>query len=164
MKTEMGEYLVGAYLKLIVNCDVVDYNVRIPGGGLEGLGEMDVIGLRFSDKTAFLCEVTTHLGGLQIKDAKHTIKKILQKHQRQISYATTYLTDFEKHEFMLWSPYVSRGKKLKSLEEISTLKLIVNSSYRNAISELQEVAKQTTKDTNNPFFRALQILHHARNF
>ena len=30
MKTEMGEYIVGAYLKLVEGCDVVDYNVRPP--------------------------------------------------------------------------------------------------------------------------------------
>ena len=45
MPTEMGEYLVGAYLKIIKECDFVDYNVRQPGGGLEGLNELDVIGL-----------------------------------------------------------------------------------------------------------------------
>lgn len=28
--TEMGEYVVGAYLKLVEGCDVVDYNVRMP--------------------------------------------------------------------------------------------------------------------------------------
>lgn len=27
----MGEYLVGAYLKLVEGCDVVDYGVRTPG-------------------------------------------------------------------------------------------------------------------------------------
>ena len=32
-----GEYIVGAYLKLKLDCDFVDYNVRPPGGGLEGL-------------------------------------------------------------------------------------------------------------------------------
>ena len=32
--TEMGKYLVGAYLKLIVGCDFVDYNAPVPGGGL----------------------------------------------------------------------------------------------------------------------------------
>ena len=26
MATEMGEYIVGAYLKLILGCDVLDYN------------------------------------------------------------------------------------------------------------------------------------------
>ena len=45
MKTEMGEYIGGAYLKIIKKCDFVDYNVRPPTGGLEGLQELDVVGL-----------------------------------------------------------------------------------------------------------------------
>ena len=66
MKTEMGEYLVGAYLRIIKGCDFIDYNVRRPGGGMSGLDELDVIGLDFKDRTAYLCEVTTHLDGLLI--------------------------------------------------------------------------------------------------
>jgi hypothetical protein len=66
MATEMGEYLVGAYLKLVLGCGVVDYNARPPGGGLMGLGELDVIGLDFANERAYLCEVTTHLDGVQI--------------------------------------------------------------------------------------------------
>ncbi|MGR3715214.1 MAG: hypothetical protein ACU0B1_00535 [Thermohalobaculum sp.] len=76
MPTEMGEFLVGAYLRLIKLCDVVDYNARPPGGGLDGLGELDVIGLSFKDNKAYLCEVTTHLDGLQIG-----IKRCRDNHQ-----------------------------------------------------------------------------------
>ena len=36
MLTDVGEYLVGAYLQLKMECDVVDYNVRPPGGGYRG--------------------------------------------------------------------------------------------------------------------------------
>jgi hypothetical protein len=36
IKTEIGEYIVGAYLKIIKKCDFVDYNVRLPLGGLKG--------------------------------------------------------------------------------------------------------------------------------
>ena len=63
MATEVGEYIVGAYLRFIEKCDVVDYGVRTPGGGLKGLNELDVIGLSFKSSTAFLCEVTTHIRG-----------------------------------------------------------------------------------------------------
>jgi hypothetical protein len=52
MATEMGEYLVGAYLKLVLGCGVVDYNARPPGGGLQGLGELDVIGFDFVSRSA----------------------------------------------------------------------------------------------------------------
>ncbi len=77
MKTEIGEYIVGAYLKVIKNCDFIDYNVRFPGGGLKGLGELDVIGLDFKNKSAYLCEVTTHIRGLLYKDNITTVEKIL---------------------------------------------------------------------------------------
>ena len=63
MITDVGEYIVGAYLKLILKCDIIDYNIRPPGGGLEGLHELDVLGLNFKKRTAYLCEVTTHIRG-----------------------------------------------------------------------------------------------------
>jgi hypothetical protein len=40
VKTDIGEYIVGAYLKVIKKCDFIDYNARPPVGGLEGLNEM----------------------------------------------------------------------------------------------------------------------------
>ncbi len=100
MLTEIGEHMVGAYLKMIKQCDFVDYNVRPPGGGLEGLNELDVVGLDFKNRVAYLCEVTTHITGLLIKDRTSTIEKIKKKHQRQIQYAQKYLSDFPKRHFM----------------------------------------------------------------
>ena len=74
MNTEMGELLIGAYLKVIEGCDVVCYNQRPPGGGLKGLHELDVLGLHFGKRTAFLCEVTTHTGGLLYVNNPTTVK------------------------------------------------------------------------------------------
>jgi hypothetical protein len=37
IKTDIGEYIVGAYLKVIKKCDFIDYNSRPPVGGLEDL-------------------------------------------------------------------------------------------------------------------------------
>lgn len=70
MLTDIGEYFVGAYLQLCEECDVVDYNVRPPGGGLAGLGELDVLGFNFKTDSVFLCEVTTHIRGLLYKNNK----------------------------------------------------------------------------------------------
>jgi len=39
-----------------------------------------VIGLRFQDKTAFICEATTHTGGMLIVNPENTIRKIREKH------------------------------------------------------------------------------------
>jgi hypothetical protein len=160
MATEMGEYLVGAYLRLILGCDVVDYNARPPGGGLEGLGELDVIGFSFGKRIAFLCEVTTHLGGLLIgRDRTATIDKLQQKHERQRTYAKKYLADFE-HHFMFWSPVVL-STFLPDLEKIG-FELFINAEYTKAIDKLRKEAKASTSDENNPAFRILQILEHLR--
>jgi hypothetical protein len=71
----MGEYLVGAYLKMIEGCEYVDYNVHPPGGGLKGLGELDVIGFKFNSSVAYICEVVTHiLGLLYMSGAEATVQ------------------------------------------------------------------------------------------
>ena len=45
-------------------CDIVDYGVGVPGGGIAGLHRVDVVGLRFRDHAASLGEVTRYLEGL----------------------------------------------------------------------------------------------------
>jgi hypothetical protein len=35
IKTDIGEYIVGAYLKVIKKCDIIYYNDRSPVGGLK---------------------------------------------------------------------------------------------------------------------------------
>jgi hypothetical protein len=162
MPTEMGEYLVGAYLKLVLGCSVVDYNARPTGGGIQGLGELDVIGFDFIKRNVFLCEVTTHLDGLQIGGgAKSTIAKLAAKHVRQREYAERHLhlPDF-KARFMFWSPVVRRGL-VTALEGIG-FELFINGTYREAVEQLRVKAKASTADANNPAFRALQILEHLR--
>lgn len=158
----MGEYLVGAYLKLILGCGVVDYNARPAGGGLAGLGELDVIGFDFANERAYLCEVTTHLDGLQIgKDAESTIKKLTDKHARQREYAKTHLhLPMFAVRFMYWAPRVRSG--LMPALEATGFELFVNQAYTKAMEELRQKARSSTSDTNNPAFRVLQILEHMR--
>jgi len=162
MKTSIGEYIVGAYLKLIKGCGVVDYNVKPPGGGLEGLGELDVIGLDFETKTAYICEVVTHLGGINYGSYDETIKRIHKKHQRQKQYARKHLSQFPNRFFMLWSPRIPVGKLSDRLEKIVGLELIINETYTEKVDELREKARKSTADINNPFFRTLQILEYLR--
>ena len=162
MPTEMGEYLVGAYLKLVLECGVVDYNARPPSGGLQGLGELDVIGFDFSNRKAYLCEVTTHLDGLQIGGgAKSTISKLKSKHIRQREYAKNHLhlPGFDIR-YMFWSPVVRRG--LVTELEATGFELFINKTYSEAIEQLKKKAKTSTADANNPAFRVLQILEHVR--
>jgi len=162
IKTDIGEYIVGAYLKIIKKCDFVDYNVRPPGGGLEGLNELDVVGLDFKNKTAYLCEVITHIRGVLYKDNITTVNKINIKYERQKEYANKYLSGFPKRYFMFWSPVVPKGYITEELEKIDGLDLIINNRYAQRIDELREKAKELTNDVGNPFFRMLQILEHLR--
>ncbi len=163
MITDVGEYIVGAYLKLVQKCDFVDYNVRPPGGGLKGLGELDVLGLDFESSTAYLCEVTTHIRGLLYRNNEETVRRIANKHQRQVEYAKKYLANFSNHVFMFWSPVVPKGYITRGLQNIPNLELVINGEYKRRIERLRELAKKMTHDTRNPFFRMLQILEHLRD-
>jgi len=163
MKTEMGEYIVGACLKLLKECDFVDYNVRRPGGGLVGLDELDVMGLDFKNKTAYLCEVTTHLDGLVYGSGnKTTVQRIRTKYLKMQEYADNHLSDyFANRHFMFWSPVVRPGVR-NELKKIKGLELVINDSYAEYIEQLQEFAKKATYDTGNPAIRILQIIGHLR--
>jgi len=163
MLTDIGEFIVGAYLQLIENCDFIDYNVRPPGGGMKGLGELDVIALNFKSNTAYLCEVTTHIRGLRYVSNQETITRIIKKHERQKEYANQYLKNIKNHIFMFWSPVVPRGYITEHLDEIQGLDLIINGEYKKRIEQLQLLAKNSTYDAQNPFFRMLQIMEHMRS-
>jgi hypothetical protein len=162
MSTEMGEYAVGAYLRLCEKCDVIDYNARSPTTGLDGLSEIDVIGLRFSDSTAFICEVATHLDGLNYGSYGRTHERILDKLDRQREYASIVLKAFKIRKFMLWSPRVPVGTLDIALATIDGLELKINGEYTKCINRLRNLAKLSTKDCGNPFFRALQLIEHLR--
>lgn len=162
MRVDIGEQLVGAYLKTIENCDVVSYNVRPRGGGLQGLGELDVVGLRFLDRTAILCEVITHIKGTLYGTNEGTVRKILQKHERQKTYADTHLVEFTTRRFMLWAPRVPRGYITNALLEHRELELVINENYKAKIDELRREARNRTNDEGNDAFRLLQILESLR--
>lgn len=163
MLTDIGEYIVGAYLQLGMECDVIDYNVRPPGGGLTGLTEFDVIGFNFRTETAYLCEVTTHIRGLLYKDNKTTIERITKKHEKQKWYASEFLSNFQNIRFMFWSPVVPRGYITQELVKLPDLELVINGEYKKRIEELRKLASNTTHDARNPFFRMLQIVEHLRD-
>ncbi len=163
MTAEMGEYVVGAYLKLEEGCDFVDYNVRPPGGGLRGLEELDVVALNLKSNTAYICEVTTHIRKLLYKDNKTTIERVKLKHRRQRQYAKKYLKNFKNHRFMFWSPVVPQGFLTENLARIRGLELIINGKYKECVNKLQSRAHAEAQNTGNPFFRALQILEHMRD-
>ena len=162
MKTEIGEQIVGAYLKQCEACAFVDYNVRPPGGGLRGLGELDVIGFDPDSVRAFLCEVTTHIRGLQYGSQSETIARVRKKHRRQREYARKQLAAFSNVRFMFWSPVVPVGFLTRELAKIKGLELVINAEYKKRVDELRKLARQVTQDVGNDFFRTLQILERLR--
>jgi len=162
MLTDIGEYIVGAYLQMKLECDVVDYNVRPPGGGLAGLEELDVIGLNLKSGRAYLCEVTTHIRGLLYVDNKTTVQRITKKHERQKRYGAKYLENFQC-EYMLWSPVVPIGFITQGLSQLPDLQLVINGEYKRRIEELRKLAAETTHDARNPVFRVFQIMEHLRD-
>ncbi len=163
MHTDIGEYIVGAYLTIIEACQFVQYNVRAPGGGLAGLNELDVIGLNVDTGTAYICEVATHLDGLNYGAGNaDTVARIAKKHFWQREYATKHLAAFPQRRYMLWAPVVPVGALTAGLGVLTDLELIVNNDYTARIDALRAVARKQTADYNNPFFRTLQILEHLK--
>lgn len=142
---------------------MVDYNVRPPGGGLEGLGELDVVGFNFKTNTAFLCEVTTHIRGVLYKNKQETVARIERKYLRQQQYAGKYLGNFKRIRYQFWSPVVPRGYITEHLAKIKNLELIINGECKERVLALQALAKKETHDARNPVFRVLQILGHLRD-
>ena len=163
MQTDIGEYVVGAYLAIIAGCQFVQYNVRAPGGGLDGLNELDVVGLNVTTGTAYLCEVATHLDGLNYGAGNaDTVVRIAKKHDWQRHYAATHLATFPQRRYMLWAPVVPVGALTAGLGALTDLELAINGDYTARIDALRTKARQSTADHNNPFFRTLQILEHLK--
>lgn len=157
----MGEYVVGAWLRVVAGCDFVNYNVRPTATGLEGLAEFDVTAQDLKTNTVYLCEVVTHIGGINYGGYDRTIQKIAEKHGRQQEFAARYLTSFSP-KYMFWAPRVPVGYLTEKLSELTNLELIINEEYTRHILEIREEARKTKKDIGNPFFRALQIMEHMR--
>ena len=105
------------------------------------------------DRTAFLCEVATHLDGLNYGSSyEDTAQRLVAKHERARRYAAESLEPFPRTRFMLWSPRVPKGALTKRLEG-SGLELIINEAYAKCVGELKRRARTSSKDIGNPFFR-----------
>lgn len=164
----VGEEIVGAYLRAIEHCDMIEYNIKIEGG------EIDVVGIDIENKKAFFCEVATHLiTGLQYVRERRpdNIEKLSRKFEKDIDYANKYFEGFEKH-FMLWSPVVKVSKsetkwnQIRDIREISKnvmskrgieIELIINEEYQKRFDELREYSSKSTEDSPMTVIRLLQI-------
>lgn len=157
---EAAELLVGAYLKMVERCDVVGYNIRPPGGD-GGLHEIDVVGFRFSTRTAFLCEVATSVSGLASgKSANEAFEQLKCKVGLLWNYTNHTLNDFAEKKLMLWAPNVPNGPLLTKIKTLNDIEFVVNEAFTQRIQELRCVARDISSDEGNTAFRILQILEH----
>lgn len=168
----IGETLVGDYLKVILGCDFVEYNLYTP----DVQGEIDVVGINAKDKKIYICEVATHLvTGLQYVCPKNktpdNIGRFVKKFTKNINYANKYFSEYEKR-FMLWSPIVKNqktGAKFNQTDDITEIKrqmfekyqveieIFSNAEYMECLKKLRHYAGTETKELKSPVLRLFQI-------
>jgi len=162
--TEIGEILVGAWLKEVKKCDFIQYGTCLPENNLAGLNEIDVIGLDLKNKISYLCEVTTHIRGADYGGIQETCNRVRRKYNWAKEYASKVLGDFPTRSYTWWSPVVHEGKLTELLKGVEGegLELVINEKYAERIHELRVAATENTGDTGNEAFRVLQILERMK--
>jgi hypothetical protein len=155
---DIGEDLVGAYLRAVVRCPVIQFNVRT---GV-AQGEIDVVGLRLSgDRVTevWLCEVSTHTRGLG--GYKGNVPgKFRKKIESVKAYADATYPGVARH-IEVWSPKV-RPAMLSQLQDVwlahADVELVANEEYAARVAALAQIARKTTSYSDSPSFRLLQIM------
>ena len=184
-ETQLGEYIVGAYHKLVTDCEVVSYNQRSKEAGDQL--EIDVIGINSEgeQQTIYTCEVVTHIRGTLYSgdpstdrwkefggsDYQYTLEKIWSKFVADHSYVTEIFDDADKYVFQLWAPYISKGYLTNGLDQLSQdfedqysseIQMVINEDYTARVNDLRSLASEDRKNHGEPAFRFLQILEHMR--
>lgn len=135
--------------------------------------EVDVIGVSSSNggkQEVYICEVTTHLGGLRYGSYQESLNRLRKKFKKDEKYITELFDSADTYNFQLWSPVVPVGLKKRLLElatefeekEDMELELMINEEYTEKIGKLRDEASSTTKQHGELGFRILQILEHLR--
>ena len=166
---DIGESIVGAYMRYIRGCEVVVYNTYLR----DQQGELDVVALKTGPpRQVWLCEVTTHIGGMLYPGpagSDGTPRKLCDKIQRAREFATVTFPD-EQLRFEIWSPYVPVGKLTQAFASLEAeaeqldmdLAFIINEEYTNRLGELVNHARSNSSATAEPAYRMLQVLTHLR--
>ncbi len=169
----VSEEICGEYLKLVLKCDFIQYNVNNP----DIQGEIDVVGINLLKKKVYVCEVAAHIQGLQyVKDKRpDDYNRFYAKFKKDINYAKKYYSDFEIIIPMIWSPVVKiSGSKAKynTYTELLRLKdcidkefdvkleLIINEKFESALNKLRNFALKQTAHFSTPIMRLFQIEEH----
>ena len=175
----IGEEIVGVWLKICRRCEFVEYNLQTP----DTQGEIDVVGINVKEKRLYVCEAATHLvTGLMYVDPKtkqpDNINRLIKKFLKDIDYARKYFKDYQP-DFMLWSPIVKSASKkakhnqtndiqeiVKQIKQQRDIELIVvkNEEYQKHLEELRAYAKKETKDLKSPVLRLMQIEEKLKQF
>ncbi|NOJ23226.1 hypothetical protein [Vibrio coralliilyticus] len=168
-----GEELVGEYLKLILGCDFVEYNLYTP----DIQGEIDVVGINAKSKQVYVCEVATHLiTGLQYVKNKQpdNVARFCRKFRKNIEYVDKYFSGY-KATFMLWSPVVknqsaaAKHNQCRDIRDIQAqmeeefgvkIEAVINQQYAACLAELRNYARKETKELKSPIMRLMQIEEH----
>lgn len=160
---DMGESLVGAYLRYGEQCDFVVYGTQT-----EKQGEIDVIGFKVAEQRVWMCEVATHLDGLSYGSSGSggTLTKVRQKVSRAVAFGDLMFKG-QARRFEWWSPRAGPslitgleaiGSELRTAD--TEIEFVVNDEYARRVGVLMERARMATRATPEPFFRSLQILTH----
>jgi hypothetical protein len=159
---DIGESLVGAYLRHIEQCSVVVYNNFFP----DKQGEVDVVGIRgLAPRLIFLCEVTTRIDGMDTK----TTGRIAGKLARLREFAEQTFPG-EDYRYQWWSPNVPVGPRTSAFESVQaqwaeegrSLELVFNQAYTKRVAALIDYARGHSSTTSEPAYRLLQILTHMK--
>lgn len=180
-----GEQLVGAYLRVVEECDLVTYNQRSMERGDQM--ELDVLGVESTPEGQRIvaCEVITHLDGQLYSGSpdgdewadygndsyQYSLERITEKFERVVGYLDVVFDDLSLAEIQLWAPYVSEGYQTDGLAEVverterdhePAVRLVINDDYTERIEELRDAAGASSKDYSETGFRFLQILEGLR--
>lgn len=166
---DIGESIVGAYMRYIRECQVVVYNTFLR----DRQGEIDVVALKTGEpRNVWLCEVTTHIGGMLYVGSggsDGTVAKLRDKLARAREFAAVTFPGDVLH-FEIWSPRVAKGKLTDSFELLGQealemgmdLNFVINEDYTERMRELLEHARRNPSATSEPAYRMLQVLTHLR--
>jgi hypothetical protein len=167
---DIGESIVGAYMRYIRECEVVIYNTFLR----DRQGELDVIALKTGEpRRVWLCEVTTHIGGMLYPGTggtDGTVAKLHDKLNRAREFAAITFPEDTLH-FEIWSPRVAKGKLTTAFESLGEeagamgmdLSFVINEEYTERLRELVAHAKRNSSATSEPAYRMLQVLGHLRD-
>jgi hypothetical protein len=176
----IGEELVGDYLRHIKKCEFIEKNLYTE----DVQGEIDVVGIDLKSQTVYVCEVAIHLiTGLQytLGSKPNNENKLVEKFSKAIDYAKKFfpVSSGYKHHFMLWSPIVkdsSEKAKNNQFNAVKTAQAIIQSKYNEGIElvinedfllrlqELRQYAITTTKEIKSPVVRLYQIEDKTKKY